>query len=106
MAAEASTLNQIGGNKHGLSTVRVEDGSSIGRSYSKKQRTTKGLGAQRRQLRTKTFTHEKLSNPTKMSLTMKSVNLRTATRADILAYFTNTWYVLFYLSNTGMSSTG
>ncbi len=92
MAATAAPVQQpIGGAKHGLSTVRVEDETSIGRSYSKKQRTTKGLGAKRRQLRTKSFSHEKADNPTRHSLTMKAVNLRCATKDEILAYFNNTW---------------
>ena len=90
MAAVAAPVS-MGGVKHGLTAVRVEDESSIGRSYSKKQRTTKGLGAMRSQLRSKTFTHDKKDDPTRHSLTMKSVNLRRASRDEILAYFNNTW---------------
>jgi hypothetical protein len=71
-------------------TVRVEDSTSIGRAYSAKptENVIKGLGARRRDLRCKTF------NPQIKSLesfTLNSVNLATATRADVLAYFRNTW---------------
>lgn len=86
-----TTVPRVGGAKHGLATVRVEDETSIGRSYSKKQCIIKGIGAQRRELRTRTFENPKADAPTLASLTMKSVNLRTATREEIRSYFVNTW---------------
>ena len=84
-------IPRVGGAKHGLATVRVEDETSIGRSYSKKQRIIKGIGAQRRELRTRTFENPKADAPVLASLTMKAVNLRTATREEVRQYFMNTW---------------
>jgi len=76
--------------------VRVEDAStSIGRSYTSsntwdgKAVSVPGLGAQRRALTTRSFVPD--APPTLSALTMASVNLRTASRADVLAYFENTW---------------
>jgi hypothetical protein len=79
--------------------VRVEDAStSLGRTYTSLEQdawqgkavSVKGLGEQRRQITTKSFSlHGRC--PVLESLTMASVNLRTATTEDVLAYFENTW---------------
>lgn len=80
--------------------VRIEDGASIGRSYSALEsawgahgaKSIPGLGAQRRALRTKSFTpYAEGQTPVLESATMALVNLRSASRADVLAYFRNTW---------------
>jgi hypothetical protein len=74
--------------------VRVEDAStSLGRSYTSldnwggKAVSVPGLGAARRALTTRSFT----AAPVLEALTMAAVNLRTSTRAEVLAYFENTW---------------
>lgn len=78
-------------------TVRVESETSIGRSYSDlkvhgQSRSIAGLGAKRRALRTKTFQpYADGKAPVLESLSMAFVNLQTASREDILAYFRNTW---------------
>jgi hypothetical protein len=76
--------------------VRVEDAStSLGRSYSAldqwhgRAKSIPGIGAARRKLQTRSFTLK--GCPVTESLTMASVNLRTASRDDVLAYFENTW---------------
>ena len=69
--------------------VRVEKEDSIGRSYSKRQHENiPGLGAQRRALKTKSF---QPSQVVLDSAPMSLVNLRASTRADVMAYFINTW---------------
>lgn len=68
--------------------VRVEDGTSQGRSYSTGARKKKGLGAERRALRTKTFSVE---DPVVRSLPASYVHLSRASREEILEYFRNTW---------------
>lgn len=74
------------------SAVRIEgEGNSIGRSYScsaKGANIVPGLGAQRRALRTKSFRPKTVDLE---SMTMAWTNLATSSRADILAYFRNTW---------------
>ena len=70
--------------------VRVEDDTSVGRSYSKKATTIKGLGAERRQLRTRSFNPDPTTIVTE-SYTLAKCHFEKATREDILAYFRNTW---------------
>ena len=73
--------------------VRVETlDTSIGRSYggsSRKADHVPGLGAQRRALTAKSF--QPPGAPVLDSASMCLVNLRASTRADVLAYFRNTW---------------
>ena len=79
--------------------IRVEDAASIGRSYAsvatwskEGARSVPGLGASRRALRTRSFTpYASGGAPVLDSASMALVNLRTATRADVLAYFRNSW---------------
>jgi hypothetical protein len=73
--------------------VRVETAeTSIGRSYGGRTgfvETIPGLGARRRALTTKSFAP---AAPLALdSASMALVNLRAASRADVLAYFRNTW---------------
>jgi hypothetical protein len=80
--------------------VRVEDAAtSLGRSYSApltsrawdgKAISVPGLGAARRALTTRSFV-PRCSTPVLESASMALVNLRTATRAEVLQYFENTW---------------
>lgn len=78
-----------------VTAVRVEDESSIGRSYSKKAEVVKGLGAERRKLRTTTWRDAYgigSSTPSTLeSFTLAKVNLATCTKEDLLAYLKNTW---------------
>lgn len=77
-----------------LSTVRVEDEKSIGRSYSANQnRSIPGLGAKRSALRTKSFQpyEDGSKSPVLESCSMSKVNCSTASRSEILEYFRNTW---------------
>ena len=78
-----------------INHVRVESESSVGRSYSetaKGANVERGLGARRRALRTRTFDPFKDgAAPVVDSLSQAYVNLRCATRAQVLAYFENTW---------------
>ena len=74
-----------------MHSIRVEADDSIGRSYSAVDKGAgnikRGLGALRRSLRTRSF------NPAG-PLTLESAtlpHLERATRADVLAYFRNTW---------------
>jgi hypothetical protein len=77
--------------------VRVEDEFSLGRSYStlsswREVRAVPGLGAQRRALTSRSFQpYADGAAPVLEAATMSLVNLRAATRADVLAYFRNTW---------------
>jgi formylglycine-generating enzyme required for sulfatase activity/2-polyprenyl-3-methyl-5-hydroxy-6-metoxy-1,4-benzoquinol methylase len=82
-----------------LHAVRVEAEESIGRSYSAVEgtwgahgaRSIPGIGARRRELRTKSFNpYANGSEPVLESATMALVNLRRARREDVLAYFRNT----------------
>jgi len=82
----ASKPSQDGPKSH--LAVRVEDGTSQGRSYSKGAQKTKGLGAQRRALRTKSFN---VDNPVVKALPCTNVHLAKASREQILAYFRNGW---------------
>lgn len=76
-----------------LCKVRVEDESSVGRSYTANSTLTSnvvpGLGRKRAELTTKSF------NPGKEvafeSATLKLCQLDSATKDDVLAYFRNTW---------------
>jgi len=68
--------------------VRVEDGTSQGRSYSTGARKKKGLGAERRALRTKSF---QVESPVVKSLPASFVHLAKASREEIMEYFLNTW---------------
>ncbi len=83
-----------------LHAVRVEAEDSVGRSYSAVDaswgahgaRSVPGLGARRRELRTKSFNpYSSGSQPVLESATMALANLRRARREDVLAYFRNTW---------------
>lgn len=78
-----------------VTAVRVEDESSIGRSYSKKAEVVKGLGAERRKLRTTTWRDAygigSTTPSTLESFTLAKVNLATCTKEDLLAYLKNTW---------------
>ena len=77
--------------------VRVEDEFSLGRSYStlsswREVRAVPGLGATRRALTTRSFQpYADGAPPVLEATTMALVNLRAASRADVLAYFRNTW---------------
>jgi hypothetical protein len=79
--------------------VRIEDGTSIGRSSSTKEgapeaaRSIKGLGERRRALRSKSFDPYGPGGvaPVLESCSMAKVHLTRATRADVLEYFRNTW---------------
>ena len=78
-------------------TVRIEDGFSLGRSYStmsswREVRAVPGLGAQRRALTTRSFQPYAAGGaPVLEATTMALANLRASTRAEVLAYFRNTW---------------
>lgn len=75
-----------------LHAVRVEGETSIGRSYSARATTVPGLGAKRRELRTRSFepyAGDKL--PVLESATLALANLKKSSREDVLAYFENTW---------------
>lgn len=83
----------------GSPRVRVEDAStSLGRTYQSldssswegKAVSVPGLGALRKQLTTRSFT-PRCSSPVLEAASMSLVNLRTATRADVLEYFEYTW---------------
>jgi hypothetical protein len=78
-----------------LARVRVEDATSVGRSYSSKATLVPGLGAQRRALTTRSFDPFKSLDggvpPVLESFTLAKCNLAKATRAEILDYFHNTW---------------
>jgi hypothetical protein len=77
---------------HAHTVVRVEGEESVGRAYSAKLATIPGIGAKRRALHTKSFRpYEDGSSPVLESCTMAQVNCATATRADLLEYFRNTW---------------
>ena len=89
------------------SAVRIEgEDNSIGRSYScsaKGANIVRGLGVQRRALRSKTFDPyaEGKVQPTLESMTMMWTNLASGSREQYLAYFRNTWEltdVLFSVS--------
>jgi hypothetical protein len=93
-----------------LHAVRVEDAASIGRSYTSdaiKSKTVAGLGATRRQLRTRTFDPyaDGKAAPVVHSLSLAWVNLRCATREQVQSYFENTWALtdtLFSVSGGAM----
>lgn len=73
--------------------VRVEDDTSIGRSYSKRAEVVKGIGAARRAL-TSTTWHDAYPAEERTvteSLTLGSMHLSKCSREDVLAYFRNTW---------------
>lgn len=72
----------------GLEKVRIEDESSVGRSYSKRGQMKAGLGAARRALRTSTFHPEKI---TTKAVTLHKINHRTASREDVMEAFHNSW---------------
>ena len=76
----------------GTLAVRVEDDTSIGRSYSKRPQTIPGLGAERRLLRTKTFQPDPATLAYE-SYTYAKCHASQASREDILAYFLNTWHL-------------
>jgi hypothetical protein len=75
-----------------LPAVRVEDASSIGRSYSSSASTKPipGLGLKRSQLASKTLGPAD-GDLTLESMSMQRVHLSRATREQVLAYFRNTW---------------
>jgi hypothetical protein len=75
-----------------LVKVRVEDDTSIGRSYSKKATLERGLGARRRLLRTRSFAPYADGSPAVLeSFTLAKCHLSKATREEVLEYFHNTW---------------
>ena len=91
------TTSVVTGSASAHSAVRIEgESNSIGRSYScsaKGANIVRGLGAQRRALRSKTwdpYAGGKVT-PTLESLTLANTHLATASRADFLDYFRNTW---------------
>ncbi len=77
------------------SSVRVEDDSSVGRSYSKKGDVVAGLGAERRLLRSQSWAAAygigTSTPPTLESYTLAKTHLSRCSREDLLAYFRNTW---------------
>jgi hypothetical protein len=76
------------------SVVRVEDGTSIGRSYTDVTRKTHiaGLGARRRELRTKTYAPFADGKSAVLeSCTLAKCHLSKASREDVMEYFLNTW---------------
>lgn len=81
-----------------ITSVRVEDDTSIGRTYSAvashDNATIAGLGAKRRLLKTRSFdpyAEETKRSPVVRSLSLKNVNLLSCTREDVLKYFKNSW---------------
>ncbi|KAA0175366.1 hypothetical protein FNF27_03067 [Cafeteria roenbergensis] len=68
--------------------VRVEDGSSMGRSYTASSNKRAGLGAERRGLTTKSFN---IDDDKLVLDSLPAPNLNTSTKADILAYFLNSY---------------
>jgi hypothetical protein len=75
-----------------VTVVRVEDSTSVGRSYSARATTIAGMGAKRRALRTRSFApYADGKLPTLESSTMAYVNLKKSSRGEVLAYFLNTW---------------
>ena len=80
--------------KIGTVAVRVEDDSSIGRSYSKRATTVAGLGAARKKLTTRTW-HEayggRAASATTESFTLGKIHLSKCSRDDVRDYFVNTW---------------
>ena len=72
--------------------VRVEDETSVGRSYSgaAQRKAVAGLGARRAALTTKSL-QVPPEGPALESMTMARVHLARATREEVLAYFRNTW---------------
>jgi hypothetical protein len=83
--------------------VRVEDETSVGRSYSAKQALVPGLGAVRQGLVSKSFT-PRPDEVALRSLTLKFANLARATREDVVAYFENTWCVAPSTARAGSES--
>jgi hypothetical protein len=83
MAAAASVL---------APTVRVEDETSVGRSYSgaAQRKSVPGLGARRAALTSRSL-RTPPEGPVLESMTMARVHLARATREEVLAYFRNTW---------------
>jgi hypothetical protein len=76
----------------GTVSVRIEDETSIGRSYSKKAEVVPGLGAKRKALREATWrTHYAAEPVTLESYTLAKTQLSQCTKEDLLAYFRNTW---------------
>ncbi|RYG47925.1 hypothetical protein EON67_08095 [archaeon] len=76
-----------------LTRVRVEDATSIGRSYSAKGEVVRGLGESRRKLtstawRAAADAHGDISIS---SYTLAKCHHARATRDDVQAYFDNTW---------------
>lgn len=77
-----------------LQRVRVEDDTSIGRSYSKAGELVPGIGAQRRALRTTVWRDAYWpQNKTLESYTLAKTHLSKASKEDIMAYFENTWHL-------------
>ena len=77
---------------HVAPAVRVEDETSVGRSYSgaAQRRSVPGLGALRALKREKSLAVPP-EGPALESMTMARVHLARATREEVLAYFRNTW---------------
>ena len=92
-----------------LVRVRVEAEESVGRSYSATAKaggsTVPGLGAIRSALRTRTFDpFTGGAVPVVNSTSMAWVNLRCATREQILEYFQNTWDLTTTLFSVSLSA--
>jgi hypothetical protein len=76
-----------------MEAVRVEDSTSIGRSYTSAKITSQirpGIGAVRRALTTRTF-QPKDGEAAFESATLQLCQLNASTREGVLAYFRNTW---------------
>ena len=74
------------------SAIRVEDETSVGRSYSgaSQRRSVPGLGALRAAKRERSL-RAPPGGPVLESMTMARVHLARATREEVLDYFRNTW---------------
>jgi len=73
-----------------IDDVRVEDETSMGRSYSCPKQFIEGIGEERKKLTTKSHDPPASAEVTD-SLTLADVHLNTASIDDLLKYFENTW---------------
>lgn len=71
--------------------MRVEDATSIGRSYSRTTELIPGLGASRRALTSTAWRDAYGKKRTLESYTLAKPHMSKSTREDVMEYFLNTW---------------